>query len=111
MAEDSEEQSSGGLDLQRYFDIIRRRHMQFLIPAFLGWLLVWGASWVLPVRYKSGTMILVDQSTMPKDYVAPNVNDDLQQRLQSIKQQVLSRTRLLLIIDKFRLYGGGRRPL
>lgn len=111
MAEISEEQNSGGLDLQRYLDLIRRRHMQFLIPAFLGWLVVWGASWVLPARYKSGTLILVDQSTMPKSYVEPNVNDDLQSRLQSIKQQVLSRTRLLLIIDKFHLYAGGRRRL
>jgi polysaccharide biosynthesis transport protein len=111
MPETTEEQPSGGLDLQRYLDLIRRRHMQFLIPAFLGWLVVWAASWMLPVRYKSGTTILVDQPTMPKDYVAPNVNDDMQQRLQSIKQQVLSRTRLLLIIDKFQLYSGDRRRL
>ena len=30
--------------------------------------------------------------------------DDLQNRLQSITQQILSRTRLLLIIDKLHLY-------
>ena len=41
---------------------------------------------------------------MPKAYVTPNVNDDLQDRLQNITQQILSRTRLLLIIDKFDLY-------
>ena len=62
---------------------------------FVGWLLVWGASWVLPARYKSGTLILVEQPTMPKDYVTPNVTDDLQERLQSITQQILSRTRLV----------------
>jgi polysaccharide biosynthesis transport protein len=104
-----EEQNSGGLDLQRYLNIAQRRHLQFLIPAFVGWLLVWGASWVLPVRYKSETLILVDEPTMPKTYIEPNVVDDFQSRLQSIKQQVLSRTRLLLIIDKFRLYSGDRR--
>ena len=38
---------------------------------------------------------------MPKAYVTPNVNDDLQDRLQNITQQILSRTRLLLIIHKF----------
>jgi len=42
---------------------------------------------------------------MPKNYVVPNVNDDLQDRLQSITQQILSRTRLLVIIDKLHLYG------
>jgi polysaccharide chain length determinant protein (PEP-CTERM system associated) len=43
---------------------------------------------------------------MPEHYVAPNVNENLQDRLQSITQQILSRTRLLLIIDKLKLYGG-----
>ena len=41
---------------------------------------------------------------MPESYVAPNVNENLQDRLQSIKQQILSRTRLLIIIDKLGLY-------
>jgi polysaccharide biosynthesis transport protein len=104
MAEAFEEQQSQGLDLERYLSIARRRHLQFLIPLFIGWLAVWGLSWVLPARYKSGTLILVEQPTMPKDYVTPNVNDDLQERLQSITQQILSRTRLLRIINQLNLY-------
>jgi polysaccharide biosynthesis transport protein len=111
MEEIYEEQNSEGLDVERYLGIVRRRHIHFLIPLFLGWLAVWGASWVLPVRYKSATLILVEQPTMPKNYVEPNVSDDLQNRLQSIQQQILSRTRLLLIIDKLHLYGDGHRQL
>ena len=83
---------------------MRRRHFHFLIPLFIGWAAVWAASWVLPPRYQSSTLILVEQPTMPKDYVTPNVNDDLQQRMQSITQQILSRTNLLHIIDQFNLY-------
>jgi succinoglycan biosynthesis transport protein ExoP len=109
MEEISEERNSEGFDIQRYLQVVRRRHIHFLIPLFLGWLIVWGSSWVLPVRYKSGTLILVEQPTMPKNYVVPNVTDDLQNRLQSITQQILSRTRLLLIIDKLHLYGDTRR--
>ncbi|MFZ0771049.1 MAG: hypothetical protein WCA49_03825 [Candidatus Sulfotelmatobacter sp.] len=104
MVDDLEEKSSEGLDLQHYLGVVRRRHMQFLIPLFLGWAVVWGASWMLPPRYLSSTLILVEQPTMPKDYVTPNVNDDLQERMQSITQQILSRTRLLHIIDQFNLY-------
>src|SRR5262249_13815051 len=96
MPEVTEEQKSGPIDVQHYLDLIRRRHIQFLIPFFLGWAMVWGASWILPVSYKSGTLILVQQPTMPKDYVVPNISDNLQDRLQSITQQILSRTRLLL---------------
>jgi polysaccharide chain length determinant protein (PEP-CTERM system associated) len=104
MADDLEEKESGEFDLGHYLGLVRRRHFHFLLPMFLGWLAVWGASWVLPPRYRSGTLILVEQPTMPKDYVTPNVSDDLQQRLQSITQQILSRTRLLHIIDALNLY-------
>jgi succinoglycan biosynthesis transport protein ExoP len=111
MEETYEEHTSDGPDFRHYVQVVQRRHIHFLIPFFLGWLLVWGASWVLPARYKSGTLILVEQPTMPKNYVEPNVTDDLQNRLQSITQQILSRTRLLLIIDKLNLYGDSRRLL
>src|SRR5260370_27566397 len=105
MVDDLEEKSEG-FDLQRYLGVVRRRHLYFLAPLFLGWAIVWGSSWVLPPRYLSTTLILVEQPTMPKDYVTPNVNDDLQERMQSITQQILSRTRLLRIIDQFNLYVG-----
>jgi len=113
MADDIQEKDSESIDYQHYLGILRRRHFHFLIPLFVGWAVVWGASWVLPPRYVSSTLILVEQSTMPKDYVTPNVNDDLQERLQSITQQILSRTRLLHIIDQFGLYSsehGQRTP-
>src|ERR1700728_1489821 len=109
MADDLDEKNSEqGFDLPLYLGIVRRRHLQFLIPLFLAWAVVWGASWVLPPRYLSSTLILVEQPTMPKDYVTPNVNDDLQERMQSITQQILSRTRLLHIIDQFNLYAAPR---
>jgi polysaccharide biosynthesis transport protein len=104
MVDDLEESGSEGLDLQKYLGIAKRRHLHFLIPLFIGWVAVWSVSWVLPPRYQSSTLILVEQPTMPKDYVTPNVTDDLQARMQSITQQILSRTRLLHIIDQYNLY-------
>ena len=103
-----EEQEATKPDVERYLDLARRRHIHFLIPAFLGWAVVWLASWILPTTYKSSTLILVEQPTMPQTYVTPNVNENLQDRLQSITQQILSRTRLLMIIDKLNLYSGDK---
>ena len=108
MVDDLDEKGSQGFDLHHYLETVRRRHLQFLIPLFVGWALVWGASWVLPPRYQSTTLILVEQPTMPRDYVTPNVNDNLQERMQSITQQILSRTRLLRIIDQLDLYADPR---
>jgi len=104
MADELDEKDAAPIDVEHYLALVRRRHLHFLIPLFLGWLTVWGASWILPPSYQSGTLILVEQPTMPKDYVTPNINDDLQQRLHSITQQILSRTRLLHIIDQMSLY-------
>jgi len=108
MPEASEDPRVERPDVEKYLGIIRRRHLQFLIPLFIGWVVVWGASWTLAPRYKSGTLILVEQPSMPQNYVLPNVSDDLQGRLQSISQQILSRTRLLIIIDKLHLYSDSK---
>jgi len=104
MVDELEEQSGEALDIPRYLGVVKRRHNQFLIPLFIGWTIVWAASWVLPPRYQSTTLILVEEPTMPKDYVKPNISDDLQQRMQSMTQQILSRTNLLHIINQFHLY-------
>jgi succinoglycan biosynthesis transport protein ExoP len=65
MTEVLEEKNPDAFDLPRYVGMVKRRHMQFLIPLLAGWLIVWGASWILPSRYRSGTLILVEQPTMP----------------------------------------------
>jgi polysaccharide biosynthesis transport protein len=103
VAEIYEEEKSKGFDLQRIWDMVQRRHMFFLVPFFGGWLLVFGLSFVLPKMYKSTTLILVQEPTMPKNYVLPNISDNLQDRLQSITQQLESRTRLLAIIRELHL--------
>ncbi len=45
---------------------------------------------------------------MPQTYVTPNITDDLQARLASMKEQILSPTRLLMIIQRLHLYEGAQ---
>jgi polysaccharide biosynthesis transport protein len=111
MPEEFEEQATEPLDWRYYLALGRRRIWYFLIPFFFGWLLVWAASWVLPSIYRSGTLILVEQPSVPQQFVVSNVGGDLQQRLQSITQQILSRTRLLHIIENLNLYQKQRQRL
>ena len=66
------------------------------------------AALLLPKRYTSETVVLVTQPTVPTDYVKPVVSDDLNRRLASMKEQILSRTRLQPIIEKFGLYAQDR---
>src|SRR6266849_5757478 len=63
---------------------------------------------LLPKRYTSETVILVEQPTVPTEYVKPIITEDLNRRLASMQEQILSRTRLQPIIEKFNLYPEAR---
>jgi len=63
----------------------------------------------LPKRFTSQTLVLVRQPTVPTDLVKPVVTEDLNQRLASMQEQILSRSRLEPIIEKFRLFPSLRR--
>src|ERR1700730_18637808 len=90
--------------LENYGAIAHRRRWWILIPVFLTWAAVWGLSWLLPSTYQSEALILLEQQNVPNLYVVPNVSASIQDRLQAISQQVLSRTRLQAIVDRFHLY-------
>jgi len=85
-------------------EILMRRRWLVGGALFACWLIVWSASWLLPSVYRSETVILVEQQKVPEEYVVANVQTDLQQRLDGLRQQVLSRSRLQHIIDQFQLY-------
>lgn len=63
---------------------------------------------VLPKKYTSKTAVLVEQPTVPTDYVKPVVSDDVYRRLAAMQGQILSDNRLMPIIDKFGLYSKER---
>src|ERR1700730_8949044 len=90
--------------LEDYGAIAFRRRWWILLPLFLTWAAVWGVSWLVPSTYQSEALILVEQQKVPDQFVAPNVTNNLQERLQSMTQQILSRTRLRATIDRFHLY-------
>jgi polysaccharide chain length determinant protein (PEP-CTERM system associated) len=69
------------------------------------------AATVLPKRYTSETLVLVDQPTVPTEFVKPVVTEDLNHRLASMQEQILSRTRLQPIIEKFGLYAAQRQRI
>ena len=58
----------------------------------------------LPNKYRSETVILVVPQQVPESYVRSTVTTKIEDRLQSISQQILSRTRLERIIQDFNLY-------
>ena len=105
------QENSEPIELSEIKGIIRRNRWHFLILFFAGWFLVWGISWILPSIYRSGTLILVERPAVPEKLVASNIDSDIQRQLDSITQQMLSRTRLLTIIDHLNLYAQDRKRM
>ncbi len=101
---DDREDSAQPLHWDKYWQLLCRRRWWLALPAFGVWAMVWAIAWFLPAVYRSETVILVEQQKVPEQYVVSNVAADLQERLQSMSQQILSRTRLLHIMEQFDLY-------
>lgn len=97
--------------LSYYWDLLRRRRWGLILPVFVVATAAWAVSWFVPAYYRSETLILVEQQKVPEQYVVSNVASDIQDRLQSMTQQILSRTRLLHIIDELHLYADQRSRL
>ena len=86
-----------------------RRKWWAILPAIIisAAVFVWVRT--LPNSYRSDTLILVVPQRVPETYVRSTVTTRIEDRLQSITQQILSRTRLERIIQDFNLYQGERR--
>jgi polysaccharide chain length determinant protein (PEP-CTERM system associated) len=87
-----------------YIAILRRRWLLVLIITVIGPPLGYVLTLVLPARYESQTLVLVQQPTVPTEFVKPVDTTDISQRLSSMQQQILSRSRLEPIIRQFGLY-------
>lgn len=64
---------------------------------------------VLPEIYRSSTLIVVTPQKVPTSFVSSTVTIDLNERMQSIVQEILSRTQLEKIIREFDLYSSSRK--
>jgi succinoglycan biosynthesis transport protein ExoP len=91
-------------DLQEYLATLRRRRN--LILAVAGVLLAGSAAlaFLLPAVYRSTATILIEEQEIPPDLVRSAIATYVDQRIETIKQQVLSRSTLWRIVEQYDLY-------
>ena len=89
-----------------YKEIFLRRKLYFIIPFILIFTaaILWAA--FTPRKYQASTLVLVTPQRVPADLVRPTVTASIIERLNSISQEIMSRTRLEQIIDELKLYQG-----
>jgi succinoglycan biosynthesis transport protein ExoP len=67
--------------------------------------------WKLPAIYSAEAVVLVDAQKIPDRYVTSSVNTEVQDRLATITQEILSGPRLMRIADDFGLYQQERKTM
>jgi polysaccharide chain length determinant protein (PEP-CTERM system associated) len=92
------------LTLQDYSTILKRRWWIIAIPAIIFPIVGYGITFFVQPEYLSQTLVLVEQQKVPESYVKAVVTEDLSGRLASMKEQILSRSRLQPIIERFNLF-------
>lgn len=92
------------LGFEDYVGMLRRRMWWIIVPLLIGPVVGFGVTYLLPNTYTSQTLILIEGQKVPEKYVANVINDDLGERLATMQEQVMSRTRLQPIIERFGLY-------
>lgn len=92
------------MTLSDYINIVKRRKWSLILPTLIVFAISAFIAVLLPPVYKSTSTILIEEQEIPADFVMATVTSFAEQRLQSIHQRIMSTTRLLDIIQRFRLY-------
>jgi polysaccharide chain length determinant protein (PEP-CTERM system associated) len=95
------------LSLDDYLGILKRRWLLILIPSVILPIVALAITYRLTPIFMSQTLVLIDSPKVPDDYVKPVVETNLDSRLASMKEQILSRSRLEPIIKQYNLGNPG----
>ncbi len=91
-------------DVMKYFHLFWERKWWVILPATFCFVLAVLFSLTMEDQFRSRTVILVTPQKVPESFVPSTVTTDVQDRLNTIRQQILSRTRLEQIIGEFGLF-------
>ena len=92
------------LDIQYIKLFIKRRKKGFIIAFSILFALGIGVALALPPIYISQATIRIEDQEIPSRFVQPTITEYAEERIEKIKQQILTREKILEIIEKFNLY-------
>jgi len=96
--------SESGISLHYLMAALQRRFWYVVVTFFVIFMATLIYCMQAPKVYRSSTVILVQPQEVPYDYVRPTITSDAIARLNTLKEQVMSRPRLEKIIIEYNLY-------
>lgn len=91
-------------NIREYLEIALRRKWYILIPLVISILFSFPVYKRLPKIYKATTLILVQPQKVPEAYVRSIITAPITERLNTISQEILSRTSLEKVIKEFDVF-------
>lgn len=96
-------------DINDFIQALRRRKRQIGLVAGILLFASVMVAFFLPPSYRSSATILIEEQEIPPELVRSTITSFADQRIQVISQQVMTRTNLMQIIEKYTLYPSQRR--
>jgi succinoglycan biosynthesis transport protein ExoP len=95
--------------LQAYVAMFHRRRTLIVLAGCVLLGLSLAAAFLWPATYKSMATILIEEQEIPSELVHSTITSYADQRIETIKQQVMSRTTLWKVVEQYNLYADLRR--
>ena len=95
--------------LQDYVAMFHRRRTLVVLAGGILLGLSLAAAFLWPATYKSMATILIEEQEIPSELVHSTITSYADQRIETIKQQVMSRTTLWKVVEQYNLYPDLRR--
>jgi len=92
-----------------YLDIIRRHKKLVIYPAIILSIVSAAVAFLLPATYKSTGLILIESQEIPNDLVRSTVTSYADQRIEVIRQKLMTTRNVMRIVDKYKLYPEKRK--
>ena len=97
-------ESESTMSLEDYLGILRRRRVVVLLVAGLLFALSSTAAILWPPTFKSTATIMIEEQDVPAELVHSTITTYADQRIEMIKQQVMSRAGLWKVVEQYGLY-------
>ncbi len=92
------------LNLNYLLDLAWQKRFHILVPLIVSLAAGLLLAFLLPKVYEARTLILVEPQRVPGEYVRAIVPQDIRTRIGTITQQIMSRSNLEKVIEKFNLF-------
>lgn len=89
--------------------VLRRRYREATALALVVLVIGLAATFGLPAQFRSQAIILIEQQDIPQELIRSTVTGFADQRVEMIRQRVMTSANLTRIIDRFDLYAEDRQ--